>query len=288
MGDQNRTDNQPPAKTEPTPPVQSTVKTESQPGATSAPPATQKTEPPQTTGQQTTSLEPQSDQNPLNTAQLRDFVASYGAGKCLVATTIALGSHNATIAALGTAVTGKDLTDAFIAKAGFTPELALDEVTASQCALLSQIHGMSMPNAAPIELRIDKSEIRGNNSETGAAGDPLNIAIAGVGQRNLYLFVMDHNGGIQNINRLCPACIVTGLDKTTAALTLFSPAKSEGETAPPFYPVLVFAVASAKPLISINTQDAFDPGDFIPPFIKEIAAGTDITIAVAYVKLKPQ
>jgi serine/threonine protein kinase len=292
--DQSRANNPQPAATEPThtltrtKPTQSAVKTGAQPDTSSSPLTTPEANVAQTPGKQMASLEPPSSQAALSADQLRDFVASYGAGKCFVATAIALGSQTATITALGTPSSAKDLVDAFMAKARFAPELALDEVTASQCALLSQIPVMSTAGAKPIELKIAKSEIRGNNSDTGAAGDPLNITISGVGERNLYLFVMDHNGGIQNINRLCAACIVTKPDQTTAALTLFSPAKPEGESLLPFYPELVFAVASAKPLISINAQDAFDAGDFIPPFVKEVGTGTDVTTAVAYVKLKPQ
>jgi hypothetical protein len=71
-----------------------------------------------------------------------------------------------------------------------------------------------------------------------------------------------------------------------AGLSLSAPAKVEGESRPPYYPMLVFAVASSRPLISINSQDAFEANDFIAPFLTEIANAKDVTTAVGFVKLR--
>ena len=190
--------------------------------------------------------------------------------------------------ALGTAAAGKDFTEAFAAKAGYAAQLTLNTVTPEQCAFVSALRNMSGKAANPVSFSVKNAEIRGNNADTGAVGDPLNLSLSGTGGRNAYLFVMDHNGGIQNINRLCPSCFAMNPDGFAAALSLFSPAHTEVASAQSFHPVLVFAVASPKPLISINAQDAFDANDFIAPFLKEISGSRDVSTAVAFVKLKDQ
>ena len=138
---------------------------------------------------------------------------------------------------------------------------------------------MSVPGAPPLNLAVSAPEIRGGNAEKGTLGDPLTVSVTGAGERNIYLFVMDHKGGIQNINRLCASCITMKTGEMEAGLSLSVPARIDGESRPPFYPMLVFAVASSRPLISINSQDAFEANDFIAPFLKEIANAKDVTTA---------
>jgi len=72
---------------------------------------------------------------------------------------------------------------------------------------------------------------------------------------------------------------------TMAVQVTLVPAKIDGESRPPFYPMLVFAVASSRQLISVNAQSVFSADDFIEPFLKEIADTKDATTAVAFVKL---
>jgi hypothetical protein len=52
--------------------------------------------------------------------------------------------------------------------------------------------------------------------------------------------------------------------------------------------MLVFAVASPKPMISINDRDAFASEDFIAPFLDEVKKSPDVSTAVAFVRLKGQ
>lgn len=221
-------------------------------------------------------------------AALAEFVRNFGDGTCISATPLALTSGTGEVRALATAETAKALANAFTAKAGFSPTLAIDPVSSSQCGFVSSIRRMSSPSAAPIAISTDRSEIRGNNADSGAVGDPLNITVSGAGDRNVYLFVMDYNGDIQNINRMCASCIKLKPDSFTAALSLFSPAPVEGEPRPPFYPMLVFAVASPRPMISVNDRDAFASEDFLAPFLDEVKRIPDVSTAVAFVKLKAQ
>ena len=53
-----------------------------------------------------------------------------------------------------------------------------------------------------------------------------------------------------------------------------------------FAPVMVFAVASTKPLNAINAKDAFDPDDFVKALLPDAASSADFASGLAYVKLK--
>ncbi|WP_348536492.1 protein kinase domain-containing protein [Labrys miyagiensis] len=224
----------------------------------------------------------------LSPTVLQDFVTGFGADSCFAATADNVSATAATITAVGTAQASQSFSDAFKQKAGFAPAVTLDPVSDQQCAFVSALRRMSVPGAPPLNLALSKSDIRGSDADTGAAGDPLTVSVTGAGERNIYLFAMDYQGGIQNINRLCASCITMKTGAMEAGLSLSAPAKVDGESRPPFYPMLVFAVASSRPLISINSQDAFAADDFIAPFLAEIANAKDVTTAVGFVKLRDQ
>jgi serine/threonine protein kinase len=241
------------------------------------------------TGQQAAvpSILPPPDLRP-STASLRDFVTSFGADNCFAATADNLTATSATFTALGTSQASQNFTDGFKQRAGFAPAVTLEPVSDQQCEFVNSLPRMSVPGAPPLNLAVSASEIRGGNAEKGTLGDPLTVSVTGAGERNIYLFVMDHKGGIQNINRLCASCITMKTGEMEAGLSLSVPARIDGESRPPFYPMLVFAVASSRPLISINSQDAFEANDFIAPFLKEIANARDVTTATGFVKLHDQ
>ncbi len=222
-------------------------------------------------------------------AEIKTFVENYDQGKCLNIDTTSISASSAEFKLLGTAEAESAFRNDFLEKAGFAPQLTLNSASDKQCALVSSLHKMSNKAAKPIELKVDSAEILGSNPETGAVGDPLKITIKNSENQNIYLFVVDHEGGIQNINRLCPTCITMTLGEMKAALSLAIPQITDGQVAQKFYPTLVFAVASDKPLISINSQDAFDPDAFIEPFLKEIETNNSmVSTKAAFVKLKSQ
>ena len=219
-------------------------------------------------------------------AVLRDFVASFGADSCFAVTADNVTASSATVTALGTATADESFADAFKQKAGFTPTVKLDAVSDQQCGFVGALRRMSIAGAPPLKIVLSKSEIRGADKDT--LGDPLTVTVTGAGERNIYLFVMDHEGGIQNLNRTCRDCIIIKAGEMKASLSLSKPDKVDGVARPAFFPTLVFAVASSRPLISINTQDAFAPDDFIEPFLKEIATARDVTTVAGYFKLRDQ
>lgn len=218
-------------------------------------------------------------------AALQQFVDSFGSDACFTAVASNVTASSANITALGTTDAGRTFTDAFEQRAGFAPAVTLEPVSQQQCGFVQAVQRMSVAGAQPLDLKVEKAEIRGGDAEAGVVGDPLKVSISGAGDRNIYLFVMDHDGGIQNINRLCPSCITMSAGGLKADLGMSAPIKIDGEQSPAFYPMLVFAVASPKPLLAINSQDAFDSSDFVGPFLQEIANAKDVATAVSFVRL---
>jgi hypothetical protein len=219
--------------------------------------------------------------------ELRQFVAEFGSSNtCFNADVQSLSGQIASITVTSTEETSRAFHSAFRSKAGFDPAIILNPVTDSQCAFISSIGRMTSRDAAPIRITLNKPQIRGNNAETGEAGDPLSLRITGAGDRNVYVFVMDHNGDVQNINRLCASCITMKLNEVTAALSLFSPPVAEGEAPPSFYPMLAFAVASPKPLLGINAKDAFDASEFVKVLLGEMSAASGVATTAAYFRLR--
>ena len=222
-------------------------------------------------------------------AELQSFVESYDQGKCLNIDTTSITASSAEFKLLGTSEAENAFRADFLEKAGFAPQLTLNSASDKQCSLVSSLRKMSNKAAKPLELAVGSAEILGSNPETGAVGDPLKITIKNSENQNIYLFVMDHEGGIQNINRLCPTCITMKVGEMQAALSLAVPQTTDGQVAQKFYPTLVFAVASDRPLISINSQDAFDADAFIDPFLKEIETNNSaVSTKAVFVKLKSQ
>ncbi len=222
-------------------------------------------------------------------AEIQSFVDNYDRGNCLNIDVTALSASSAQFNLLGTADAETAFQNAFVSKAGFAPQLTLNAASEKQCGLVSSLRKMSNKEAKPVDLIVDSPEIFGSNPETGAVGDPLKLTVKNSENQNIYLFVIDHEGGIQNINRLCPTCLTMKIGELKAALSLALPPAIDGQAREKFYPTLVFAVASSKPLISINSQDAFDADAFIDPFLKEIETNNNVvSTKAAFVKLKSQ
>jgi hypothetical protein len=137
----------------------------------------------------------------------------------------------------------------------------------------------------PIQINLDRTEIRGNQTGQSVAGDALNVTVTGIGDRNVYLFVVDVAGGILNVNRSCPNCIKMKSGNMLASLSLSPPENANG-SAPTDLPMFIFAVAASKPLLALNDQDAFESDAFVDPLLQAAANSKSFSAKLAYVTLK--
>lgn len=222
----------------------------------------------------------------IDLVALRNYVQTYGADSCFRATIDQLSEKSAQLSVMGTQETSARFEKLFAEKAGFKPQITVDALASPQCGFIAALNKVVLKNGAPLKIKLNRNELRGSNADTGVAGDSLAINVTGVADRNIYLFVVDHEGGIQNINRACPTCVIMKNGEMNAALSLFSPPDAGSASTPSFYPMLVFVAASGKPLNGINGQDAFDTADFANPLLKDASSADDFSMQVAYLKLK--
>jgi serine/threonine-protein kinase len=217
--------------------------------------------------------------------EIDQFVRNFGAGSCIHAEAAKVSATSADINVLATEAATASFQQAFTSKAGFAPNLVQHQVSEEQCQLVSALKQMSSPNAAPITITVDRGEFRGSSEAKNFPGDTLYVQVKGDNQRNVYVFYADYMGGIHNINRECGQCIMVKPGETDVPLRLEVPALMDGETPPAYYPLLLFAIASPKPLISVNAQSVFDSADFLDAYLKEIATAPEISTQVAYAKM---
>jgi len=231
-------------------------------------------------------LQPVTPTAEFNLAALRNFIQTNENGSCLRVRIDEFTAKSAHLSALGTPEAVSKFERQFLDKVGYSPQISLGSLTAPQCTLIEALNTGAQKNGAPLTIKLNSNDIRASNADTGVAGDSLVINLSGIADRNIYLFVVDHEGGIQNLNRTCPSCITIKDGGLNAKLSLFSPAVIASQSPPPFYPMLVFVAAASKPLNDLNAQDAFDANDFTDPLMKAAASADDFSTQVAYFKLK--
>ena len=216
---------------------------------------------------------------------MTNFVTSYGANACFKAEVVSMSESSAKLAALGTEASRNDFERNFTLKSGYTPEIAFSPVMVEQCGFISALNKLPPNPVKPLRIKLDRTEIRGNQPGQSAMGDALNVTVTGIGDRNAYLYVVDYAGGIQNISRACPNCIKMKSGDLMASLSLSPPDNSDG-TLPKDLPMMIFAVAASKPLLTLNDQDAYETDAFVPSLLKAAASSDDFASQSAYVTLK--
>ena len=221
----------------------------------------------------------------LNIAALTGFVSDYSANGCLKTEIISLSETSAKLSLTGTDASRNDFQRDFIIKSGFSPDINFRPVTEEQCVIFSTLIKLPQNSSNPIQLKLDRTEIKGNQTGRSLAGDALNVTVTGIGDRNVYLFVVDVAGGILNVNRSCPNCIKMKSGNMLASLSLSPPENASG-TAPSDLPMLIFAIAASKPLLALNDQDAFESDAFVRPLLQAATSADGFAAQSAYVTLK--
>ncbi len=221
----------------------------------------------------------------LDIAALTNYVSNYGANGCLKTEIISLSETSAKLSLMGTDASRNDFQRGFIIKSGFSPDITFRPVTEEQCLIFSTLSKLPLNSANPIQVKLDRTEIKGNQTGQSVAGDALNVTVTGIGDRNVYLFVVDVAGGILNVNRSCPNCIKMKSGNLLASLSLSPPANANGTT-PTDLPMFIFAIAASKPLLALNDQDAFESDAFVEPLLQAAKSSDGFAAQSAYLTLK--
>ena len=221
----------------------------------------------------------------MDVAALTSFVSSAGANGCLKTEVVSMSEVSAKLTAFGTEASRNDFERNFTLKAGYSPEIVFSPVMAEQCGFVSALNKLPPNPAMPLHIKLDRTEIRGNQPGQSAIGDALNVTVTGIGDRNAYLYVVDYAGGIQNISRACPNCLKMKSGELIASLSLSPPDNSDGSL-PKSLPMMIFAVAASKPLLTLTDQDAYETDAFVSPLLRAAASANDFAAQFAYVTVK--
>jgi eukaryotic-like serine/threonine-protein kinase len=221
----------------------------------------------------------------MDIAALTTYVSNYGGNGCLKSEIISLSETSVKLSLTGTDASRNDFQRDFVIKSGFSPDITFHPVTEEQCLIFSTLSKLPQNSSNPIQVKLDRTEIKGNQTGQSVAGDALNVTVTNIGDRNVYLFVVDAAGGILNVNRSCPNCIKMKSGNLLASLSLSPPVDVNG-AAPTDLPMFIFAIAASKPLLALNDQDAFESDAFVEPLLQAAKNSDGFAAQSAYVTLK--
>lgn len=218
-----------------------------------------------------------------NDAQLTSFVRSFGSGKCFVPGFIGIAGRTADVSVIASLDEAAAFKTAFNTKAGFEPKLEINQPSPEQCQVLSELGKLPESIDKPISIALEKQDIQPNNEVTKTAGDGLNFVASGIGQRSAYVFFITDAGQAFNIKRLRPNDVKQQKDELMVRTSITSDVPPDDALA--FRPVLVLVIASPRPLLATEAQDAFEPEDFVAALKSDLTDATDVSRQLSYVRL---
>ncbi len=223
----------------------------------------------------------------VSVAALTQMVSNFGEGKCFSADVTSMSETAVRLNAIGTDVERSNFERAFIAKAGFQPDVTLHVVTEEQCAVVSNIGKLPKNNKMPIQVKLDRDVIRSTQADQSKIGDGLLVSVESVAGRNVYLYIVDYEGGVLNVNRACTECLQIGSDKVSAAIS-FEPLNVEAGQPPQSQPYIILVVAADNPLLPINNKSAYDPAEFATALLEASLSAKNFSAQTGYLTLKSQ
>lgn len=189
--------------------------------------------------------------------------------------------------AIGTDVERSNFERAFVAKAGFQPDVTLHAVTPEQCPVVANIAKLPKNNKMPIQVKLDRDVIRSTQSDQAKIGDGLMVSVKGVEGRNVYLYIVDYEGGVVNINRACSDCLQISSDQVTAAIS-FEPLNVEAGQPPQSQPYIILVVAADNPLLPINNKSAYESDEFVKALLETSLSAKNFSAQTGFLTLTSQ
>ena len=136
-------------------------------------------------------------------------------------------------------------------------------------------------------MTLNRDQIRADNLTKKVSGEPISFDVTGVGDRNIYIFLIDHTGAITNISRARPDLLSMKPGQLAGKLNAGWPDEQDSGFKKDFLPMMILAVASPKPLLAINSQVIFDSQSFVADALPEVAAAANVSVVAGYFKLLP-
>jgi eukaryotic-like serine/threonine-protein kinase len=188
-------------------------------------------------------------------ADIRNYVNSYDGGGCFFAVAASVGEERAELVAYASRSEAfETLRDAFRQRFGFDAAVELRQVSEPQCVVVDALSRLAGDGARQPVLTLNKKALR--------SGETLQGTVSGLHGRHLAVMMLDNYGFMHNL-----AGFTTREDdvvRLEMRLHRQNPADSE--------PQLIFTVASAAPLQSLDVGQLTPARQVIPALLEEIAA----------------
>ena len=257
------------------------------PRSISQPPPEKQTQPQATQDTKPAKL-PAAQTSPKTTgvASLGKLINGFTTSNCFLADVKSLSETTANISVIATEDAAASFRQKFTQSAGYSPSITFHPLLDDQCGVISAIASVK-PSSSPISIVLNRDQIRADNLVKQIPGEPISFDITGIGDRNIYIFMIDHTGAVTNITRARPDLLTMKPGQLTGKLNAGWPDEQDPGSKKNFLPMMILAIASPKPLFAINAQVMFDQQTFISDALPEVAATTDVSIATGYFKLMP-
>jgi len=191
------------------------------------------------------------------------YVASYDGGDCFFVSPTSIGADTATIEAFGSAAAPAQRFDqAFQQAVGFEAQIALRQVTAAQCPLVTFLGRLGANRGDPPRMEIGSFSLKSGQSLTGM--------VDGFGNRNIEVLLVSDDGVAHSL---------TGFLKKTPDAATFT-LRLEGSGGRGAKPQVVLALASSGPIAALAAGKPAPSARLFSAIMSE-AQRTGQTIGVA-------
>jgi serine/threonine-protein kinase len=185
--------------------------------------------------------------------EIRRYLQAYGGGQCFFITPVAIGEGRATVEGFGASLQPfYKLDEAIKRDLKFEADIAIRLVTDAQCPVITFLAGLRSDRARAPRVDIDSVIVKDGRALTGM--------VDRFGNLNVDLLLVSDAGTVQNVTTL----MRPGTDGKP-----FSIGMSKSSAGPESQPQLLIAIASVRPLTSLQLPGAVGADQVFPAALAE-------------------
>lgn len=209
-----------------------------------------------------------SSANPVE--RIRAYLDDYDGGDCFLVTPVAISRTAAVLEGFGSSPATFDaFTQAFRSAQGFNASIGRRQIAPQQCPALKFVNELHVDHARAPRINLDTTELK--------SGDALSGTIENFSNKTIEFLLITDNGQVQNLSSL----LKPGTDSMSFTIGL---QRNQSDASPL---QLLVAIASAKPLPSLQNRQPVAADIFFPQALKEAKdANTSVTATVRFFKLE--
>lgn len=206
--------------------------------------------------------------NPVE--RIRAYLDDYDGGDCFLVTPVAISRTAAILEGFGSSPATFDaFAQAFRGAQGFNASVGRRQIAPQQCPALKFVNDLHVDHARAPRINLDTTELK--------SGDALSGTIENFSNKTIEFLLITDNGQVQNLSPL----LKPGTDSMSFTIGL---QRNQSDATPL---QLLVAIASARPLPSLQSRQPVAADIFFPQVLKEAKdANTSVTATVRFFKLE--